>query len=444
MTESSSPQTQQEASQQQPQHGAPAVLADAQSRLETIFQRLDVSDDARQRLAQPNRLLQVAIPVRMDDGSLKVFQGWRVQYDVTRGPAKGGIRFHPLVNADEVTALSFWMAIKCAAVDLPYGGGKGGVQCDPKKLSRMELERLSRGYMRAIYDIVGPDLDIPGPDVNTNATVMGWMEDEHTLIARRQLPGVITGKPIGLGGSLGRVEATGRGALQVLSIWAERQKKKAKKLTVAVQGFGNAGYHFARAAEQAGYSIVAVADSACTVFSESGLDVEAVHKGKEKGSLEPHCKGKKEHGKTLERDAVLSLDVDILVLAALENAIDEHNAADVKASVILEVANGPVTSAADTVLENAEVTVIPDVLANTGGVIVSYLEWIQNRTGEYWSANHVSQRMEERISTQADLIFELAAKEDISLRTATYMQGIRRITEAMDNRGSQRYFNNEQ
>lgn len=428
-------------SKSQPEPDALAVLADAKSRLDTIFQRLDVSADARQRLSHPNRLLQVSIPVRMDDGSLKVFQGWRVQYDVTRGPAKGGIRFHPRVNGDEVTALSFWMSIKCAAVDLPYGGGKGGVQCDPRELSRMELERLSRGYMRAIYDVIGPDLDIPGPDVNTNGTVMGWMEDEHTLIARRQLPGVITGKPVGLGGSEGRIEATGRGALQVLSIWAERHKKKARKLTVAVQGFGNAGYHFARSASEQGFNIVALADSACTVYSESGLDVEAVHEGKKNGTLEPHCKNKKEHGKTLERDAVLNLDVDILVLAALENAVDEVNAPEIKASVVLEIANGPVTSKADTVLESRGVTVIPDVLANTGGVIVSYLEWIQNRTGEYWTEEVVNKKMEERISTQADLIFALADKEDIPLRTATYMQGIRRITDAMDNRGSQQYFN---
>lgn len=421
----------------------PEVLADAQSRLENIYERLDVSEDARQRLAQPYRLLQFSIPVRMDNGALRVFQGWRVQYDVTRGPAKGGIRFHPDVNADEVTALSFWMAIKCAAVDLPYGGGKGGVQCNPKELSRMELERLSRGYMRGVYEFVGPDVDIPAPDVNTDATVMGWMEDEHALIARRQLPAVITGKPVGLGGSLGRVESTGEGALQVLNIWAGKQKKKPKKLTVAVQGFGNAGYHFARAAEAQGYQVVAVSDSKCTVYSADGLDVEAVHEGKKKGTLKPHCKGKKGQGEILQRDDILSLDVDILVLAALENAIHEDNVSAVQASLILEIANGPVSSKADAALEERKVTVIPDVLANTGGVIVSYFEWIQNRTGDYWSAEEVSERLEQRIRKQADMIFKLADEEKVNLRTATYMQGIRRITEAMDNRGSQRYFNGE-
>lgn len=421
----------------------PKVLEDAQSRLEDIYERLDVSDDVRQRLAQPYRLLQFAIPVRMDDGALRVFNGYRVQYDVTRGPAKGGIRFHPDVNADEVTALSFWMAIKCAAVDLPYGGGKGGVQCDPKQLSKMELERLSRGYMRGVYEFVGPDIDIPAPDVNTNATVMGWMEDEHTLISRRQLPGVITGKPVGLGGSLGRVESTGAGALQVLNIWAEKAKKKPKKLTVAVQGFGNAGYHFARGAAEQGYQVVAVSDSKCTVYSADGLDVEAVHEGKKEGTLKPHCRGKKDHGEILERDDILGLDVDVLVLAALENAVNEDNVDDVKAPLVLEIANGPVSSKADQKLADRNVTVIPDVLANTGGVIVSYLEWIQNRTGDYWPADKVNQRMESRISEQAELIFDLADSEGVSLRTATYMQGIRRIADAMDNRGSQRFFNSE-
>ncbi|RUO22942.1 glutamate dehydrogenase [Aliidiomarina minuta] len=428
------------------QKHAPEVLKDAQSRLEDIYERLDVSDDARHRLAFPHRLAQFSIPVRMDNGSLRVFQGWRVQYDVTRGPAKGGIRFHPGVNADEVTALSFWMAIKCAAVDLPYGGGKGGVQCNPKELSRMELERLSRGYMREVYDIVGPDIDIPAPDVNTNSTVMGWMADEYSLIARCQCPGVITGKPVGLGGSQGRVEATGEGALQVLNIWAQRNDKTPKNMTVAVQGFGNAGYHFARAAAREGYKVVAVSDSKGAVYAKEGLDVEAVYQHKNetrelKGII--YCEdsvGDEEVGKRIDNADLLALDVDVLALAALENAITDENARAVKAQVILEIANGPVTAAADDILEEQQITILPDVLANTGGVIVSYFEWIQNRTGDYWKAEKVGQRMQERISEQADLIFALAEEQKVSPRTATYMQGIKRITEAMDHRGSQRFF----
>ena len=421
----------------------PKVLEDAQSRLQDIYERLDVSKDVRQRLAQPYRLIQFAIPVRMDDGSLQVFPGYRVHYDVTRGPAKGGIRFHPDVNADEVTALSLWMAIKCAAVDLPYGGGKGGVRCNPKQLSKMELERLSRGYMRGVYEFVGPDIDIPAPDVNTDATVMGWMEDEHTLISRHHLPGVITGKPVGLGGSLGRIEATGVGALQVLNIWADKVKKKPKKLKVAVQGFGNVGYNFARYAAEHGYQVIAVSDSECAIYSEDGLDIEAVHVGKEGGTLKPICKGRQSHGKVLKREDLLALDVDVLVLAALENAVHEDNVDSIKAPVILEIANGPISSKADATLSERGVTMIPDVLANTGGVIVSYFEWIQNRTGDYWSADRVHKRMEERISEQAKLIFDFAESEQVSLRTATYMQGVKRIADAMENRGSQRLFNSD-
>lgn len=428
---------------------APEVLKDAQSRLEDIYERLDVSEDARHRLAFPHRLAQFSIPVRMDNGSLRVFQGWRVQYDVTRGPAKGGIRFHPGVNADEVTALSFWMAIKCAAVDLPYGGGKGGVQCNPKELSRMELERLSRGYMREVYDIVGPDIDIPAPDVNTNNTVMGWMADEYSLIARQQCPAVITGKPVGLGGSLGRVEATGEGALQVLNIWAQRNAKKPEEMTVAVQGFGNAGYHFASAAVREGYKVVAVSDSKGAVYAEEGLDVEAVYRHKNetrelKGII--YCEdsvGDEATGKRIDNSDLLALDVDVLALAALENAVTEENAQAVQADVVLEIANGPVTPAADDILQEQKIVVLPDVLANTGGVIVSYFEWIQNRTGDYWNAEKVGERMQQRISEQADLIFALAEKEGVSPRTATYMQGVKRITEAMDHRGSQRFFNGE-
>lgn len=427
----------------------PKVLDDARGRLEFIYERLDVSDDARQRLAQPQRLIETAIPVRMDDGSLRVFQGWRVQYDTTRGPGKGGIRFHPNVDADEVTALSFWMAIKCAVVNLPYGGAKGGVKVDPKKLSRMELERLSRGYMRAMYDVLGPDMDIPAPDVNTNPTIMGWMADEYSNIARGQLPGVITGKPLGLGGSEGRVAATGDGALQVLKIWAERNDRDPSAMTVAVQGFGNAGYYFACAAQKLGFKVIAVSDSKGAVYSRKGLDVHAIweHKNRTKELkgivyADKSVEEEKNVGH-LENDELLTLDVDILALAALENQVTEKNAKDIRAGLLLEIANGPVTSKADAILADRGIPVLPDVLVNTGGVIVSYFEWIQNRTGDYWTAKKVAERMQERISEQSELCFKLAEDEDISFRNAAYMQGIRRITQAMDDRGNQGYFNGD-
>ncbi|WP_194757184.1 Glu/Leu/Phe/Val family dehydrogenase [Aliidiomarina indica] len=428
---------------------APKVLDDARGRLEFIYERLDVSEDARQRLAQPQRVIETAIPVRMDNGALRVFQGWRVQYDTTRGPGKGGIRFHPDVNVGEVTALSFWMAIKCAVVNLPYGGAKGGVKVDPKKLSRMELERLSRGYMRAMYDILGPDMDIPAPDVNTNPTIMGWMADEYSNIARGQLPGVITGKPLGLGGSEGRIAATGDGALQVLKIWSERNNRDPSSMTVAIQGFGNAGYYFACAAQKLGFKVVAVSDSKGAVYSDEGLDVHAIweHKNRTK-----ELKGIVYSEKSvddekdvdhIDNDELLTLDVDVLALAALENQITKDNAKDIQAGLVLEIANGPVTSKADEILADRGIPVLPDVLVNTGGVIVSYFEWIQNRTGDYWTAEVVGERMRARIAEEAATCFDLAENENISFRNAAYMQGIRRITQAMDDRGNQGYFNGD-
>ncbi|RTE87739.1 MULTISPECIES: Glu/Leu/Phe/Val dehydrogenase [Gammaproteobacteria] len=427
----------------------PEVLEDAQGRLEEIFKRLEISDDAQQRLAQPERIIQASIPVRMDDGSLKVFQGWRVQYDLTRGPGKGGIRFHPNVDEGEVTALSFWMAIKCAVVDIPFGGAKGGVCVDPKKLSRMELERLSRGYIRAMFDAIGPDTDIPAPDVNTNATVMGWMADEYFNIARGQHPAVITGKPLGLGGSAGRVEATGEGALEILRLWVEREDKDPKDMTVAVQGFGNAGYYFAKAALDLGFKVVAVSDSKGAVYSKEGLDVEAIYKHKNetrelKGIVYSESSvDDEENVEHLSNDELLTLDVDVLALAALENQITKHNAKDVNADIVLEIANGPVTSKADELLNERDITVIPDVLANTGGVVVSYYEWVQNRIGDYWSADRVNKRMKELLERESKLCFDLAERESIDLRRAAYMQGLERITSAMDCRGNQHYFNGD-
>lgn len=426
-----------------------SLLSDAQSRMAEIFDRLDVDDDVRRQLDQPKRIHQAAIPVRMDDGSLRAFKGWRVQYDHSRGPFKGGIRFHPDVNADEVATLSFWMVLKCAAVNLPFGGAKGGIQVDPKSLSRLELERLSRGYIRSFYDVMGPDRDIPAPDVNTNETVMGWMADEYSEITRRKVPAIITGKPPSMGGSAGRTAATGRGALYLLDAWAERQGKNPEDLTVAVQGFGNAGYNFARLATESGYRVVAISDSQGAIKADQGLDPEPIWRHKNetrelKGMV--YCESSvctEDDVEQISKDDLLALDVDVLVLAALENAITTDNVDRVQAGAILEIANGPVTADADKVLAEKKVTVLPDVLANTGGVIVSYLEWIQNRTGDYWSESYINERLADQLVGQAQLCFERAEEEGCDYRVAAYLQGVERIASALASRGTQSYFNDD-
>lgn len=426
---------------------AGGLLKDAQSRMNDIYDRLEVADDCRRLLSQPRHIHRAGVPVRMDDGSLKVFDAWRVQYDQTRGPGKGGVRFHKNVSEDEVTALSFWMTLKCAAIGLPYGGAKGGVCVDPKGLSRMELERLSRGYMRAFHDVIGPERDILAPDVNTNSTIMGWMVDEYVQIQRRHLAGVTTGKPLGLGGSLGRESATGNGALKVLDLWAERQGKQPSELTVAVQGFGNAGQHFACLAHEKGYRIVGLSDSKGAVYAQEGLDPEPIRQHKNrtrelKGMV--YCEGSVCNGvetETMEADQLLELDVDVLVLAALENQVTDANADKIQAKAIVEVANGPVSAGGDKLLMQLGIPVLPDVIVNSGGVIVSHMEWVQNRTGQYWSAQEVEQQLSRTLEREAGRCFDLAEKEQLSLRTAAYIQGVGRISEAMAQQGTQGYFN---
>ena len=426
-----------------------SLLSDAQSRMADIFDRLDVDDDVRRQLQQPMRVHQAAIPVRMDNGSLRFFPGWRAQYDQSRGPCKGGIRFHPNVDVDEVTTLGFWMVLKCAVVNLPFGGAKGGVQVDPKSLSRMELERLSRAYIRAFYDVIGPNRDIPAPDVNTNEIVMGWMADEYSEITRKRVPDIITGKPLAMGGSAGRTAATGRGALYVLDAWAKRQGKRPENMTIAVQGFGNAGYHFARLAREAGYRIVALSDSKGAIHARQGLDPEPIwrHKNKTrelKGMV--YCESSvctESDVDQISQDELLALDVDVLVLAALENAITTNNVEKVCAGAVLEIANGPVTAEADKRLSEQSITVLPDVLANAGGVIVSYLEWIQNRTGDYWSESYINARLSDQLVGQAELCFDRAEADKVDYRVATYLQSVERIAEAVASHGTQRYFCDE-
>lgn len=423
-----------------------ALFDDAQSRLTEVLELIELSDDVLERLRHPKLALTVSIPVRMDDGSLRVFTGYRVQFDDTRGPTKGGIRFHPDVTLDEVTSLSFWMTIKCAVAGLPFGGAKGGVIVNPKKLSYLELERLSRGYIRAIADVIGPKRDIPAPDVYTNATIMGWMADEYYQIMREQLPGVITGKPVNLGGSLGREAATGQGALYVLQQWATRHNIEPGQTTIAVQGFGNAGFQFARLAQQAGYRIVAVSDSKGAVYSEEGLDVDKImHHKRTRRELKAmlYCDAsvcEEADHTVISNEELLELDVDVLVLAAMENQITADNANRIQACQIVEIANGPVNSQADAILSSRDIPVLPDVLVNSGGVTVSYFEWVQNRAGYYWSENEVNEKLKIIMDNEANIIIDLAKQKNISLRTAAYIHGVQRIAGAISEKGTREYF----
>ena len=423
-----------------------SIFSDAQTRLTDVFKHVQLPDDIRERLASPKLSLSVSIPVRMDDGGLRVFTGYRVQFDDTRGPTKGGVRFHPAVSLDEVTSLSFWMTIKCAVAGLPFGGAKGGVIVNPKELSNLELERLSRGYIRAIADIIGPKRDIPAPDVYTNATIMGWMADEYYQIMRKQLPGVITGKPVHLGGSLGREAATGQGALYVLQQWALQHNLEPAKTTIAVQGFGNAGYQFARLAQQAGFRIVALSDSKGAVHSEEGLDVDKImlHK-RTRRELKAmlYCDAsvcEEADHTTITNEELLELDVDVLVLAALENQITAENANLIQARQVVEIANGPVNSQADAILATRGIPVLPDVLVNSGGVTVSYFEWVQNRAGYYWELDEVNTKLKIILDREARNIFALAKEKNISPRTAAYIYGVQRIAGAISEKGTREYF----
>ena len=426
---------------------APNVFADAVKRLDRAAHYADLDDETLERLKHAKAALEVSIPVRMDDGTLRVFTGYRVRHDDTRGPAKGGIRFHPDVSLDEVRALAFWMTCKCAAVGIPYGGGKGGVIVNPKELSPMELERLSRGFIRQIADFIGPETDIPAPDVYTNAMIMGWMMDEYSKIRRQNSPAVITGKPLPLGGSLGRDDATGRGAYYCIKELEKIRGWKPKNTRVAVQGFGNAGQHVAALLHRDGYKVVAVSDSGGGVYRPEGFDVPSlIHVKNDTRRLKAvYCEGsvcQAVESETITNEALLELDVDILIPAALENQITFDNAARIKAPVIIEVANGPVTSDADTILNDADKLVVPDILANAGGVTVSYFEWVQNKQGYYWTLDEVHDRLQSIMSCEFNAVAKLAEEKKLDMRTATYAHALSRIGDAIKAQGTAQYFIN--
>lgn len=382
------------------------------------------------QLQSPQRVLEISIPVRMDNGSIKVFIGYRSQFNDARGPFKGGIRFHPGVNVSEVKALSAWMTWKTAVVNIPLGGGKGGVIVDPKSLSIGELERLSRGYMQAIFKFVGSNIDVPAPDVYTDAQVMSWMLDEYEKLAGSHQPGVITGKPLNLGGSLVRDYATAQGAFYVLHEAAKKMGLK-KNATVAIEGFGNAGAHMAEILQKHGYKIIAVSDSKGATVNCLGLDIEKLKKHKEKTGSVVGYNG----GQDIEAASCAMQDADIFIPSALENTITIENVEKIKAKLIVEVANGPITPEADQVLAKKNILVVPDILANAGGVVVSYFEQVQNAHGYYWKEKEVLEKLEEKMKDAFGRVWEEKMRHSTSMRMGAYVLAVKRVAEAMKNRG---------
>lgn len=402
--------------------------------LEGAAGRLGISQRDYEPFKYPERELKVSVPVQMDDRSVSVFKGYRVQHSSTRGPCKGGIRFHPDVNLSEVKALAAWMSIKCAVVDIPYGGAKGGVCVDPQKLSRRELEHLTRRYVAMILPIIGPERDIPAPDVNTNGEIMGWIMDTYSAFKGYAVPGVVTGKPLAIGGSLGRPEATGRGVMISTEQIVSALKLNRKKLRVAVQGAGNVGFTAAKLLAEKGYKIVAMSDVSGGVHNAEGLDMESVAKH----LALPGARLASFHEKGVSRISngeLIAGDCDILIPAALENQITVSNAPDIKAKMIVEGANGPTTSDADAILEKRGIHVVPDVLANAGGVVVSYFEWVQNIEHLMWNYEQINNMLSEIMVRAFGEVCACAREHNSSLRMGAYMVALDRLVNAKKIRG---------
>lgn len=424
------------------------LFESALAQLKEAGRHVNLSEETLEALKNPMAILEVSVPVRRDDGSLSIYRGYRVRHSDVRGPAKGGIRFHPQVDPDEVKALAFWMTMKCAVIDIPFGGAKGGVAVDPKALSRMELERLSRGFIQAIADHIGPDIDIPAPDVYTNATIMGWMFSEYSRIKRQRIPAVITGKPVALGGSLGRDDATGRGAYYLIRQWAELEGWKPRDMTVAVQGFGNAGFNIAEFLHRDGYKVVAVSDSKGGIYNPEGLQPQSVkdQKDRTRQLKAIYCEGSvcEERGsKPISNGELLELDVDLLIPAALENQITAENAGRIKARAVVELANGPTTPEADAILEKRGIPLVPDILANSGGVCVSYFEWVQNREGFYWTLEEVHERLQAKMNAAFAKVHFIAKDKKVSFRKAAYVLGLDRLAHAYEATGTREFFTGE-
>jgi glutamate dehydrogenase (NAD(P)+) len=404
----------------------------AVAQFEEAAERLGLDANLRARLKLPQRALIVSVPIRMDDGSVKVFLGYRVQHDTALGPSKGGVRFHPDVNLGEVAALAMWMTWKCALAGLPYGGAKGGVRVSPEKLSRAELQRLTRRYTAEILPLIGPEKDIPAPDVGTNAQVMAWMMDTYSQEVGYAVPGVVTGKPLAIGGSLGREDATGRGVTYVALEALRHLGLDLAGATVAVQGFGNVGMHTARILHEVGAKVIAVSDAKGGVYSARGLDIPALRSRYRSHGRPLHDCGV---GEFISNEDLLQLECTILVPAALSEQITEKNAAKVRCRILAEAANGPTTMAADRILEDQGVFVIPDILANSGGVVVSYFEWVQDVQKYFWKEQDIRDRLHEIITAAFRRTLEFSRAKKVSLRMAALMSGIDKIGQAHLARG---------
>lgn len=402
----------------------------ARAQLKEACEKLGLEDAAYEIISKPQRFLEVSIPVKMDDGSVKVFTGYRSQHNMALGPTKGGIRFHQNVNSDEVKALSIWMTFKSSLLGLPFGGAKGGVTVNPKILSQGEIERLSRGYIDAIADFIGPQVDIPAPDVNTNGQIMAWMLDEYNKIVRKDSPAVITGKPIPIGGSKGRTAATGLGVAISTREACKRKNLDLKGATVALQGFGNVGSYTAKFLSEYGAKIVAINEIDGVVYNEEGIDIKEFSQYFQTNKT---IQGYRD--KTITQEEFWTLPVDIIIPAALENVIVKDIAKNINAKIIVEAANGPTTPEADEILNSKNILLIPDILANAGGVTVSYFEWVQNLYGYYWTEEEVSQKEELMMVDAFDKVYELSREHNVNLRSAAYMVSVKRVAEAMKVKG---------
>jgi len=400
--------------------------------LEKVAKIIKLKDSTVERLSKHDRVLEVNIPVVMDDGTTKVFTGYRAQHCNARGPYKGGLRYAPQVNLNEVKALSIWMTWKCAVTGIPYGGAKGGITVDPTKLSQPEIEKLSRGYIRAVADLIGPDIDVPAPDMNTNSQIMAWMIDEYSKIKGSWQPATITAKPIELGGSQGRTEATGLGGVFILNELADLQGLSPKDTEIAVQGFGNVGSNFARLAYERGFKIVAVSDINGGIYDRKGIDINKLikHIYQDKKIITQFPNEKEVDNKSL-----LELPVSVLVPAAIENVITKDNADNINAKYIIEMANGPVTPEADYILADKGILSVPDVLANSGGVTVSYFEWVQNRQGYYWSKEEVEKQLQGLMIKAFNEAHQSTKSLGTDMRMGTYALAVKKVADALELRG---------